>query len=557
MIQFNYDWSDFLNQLIFVLAVAVLPMQLWLLVFRNSSGFTGRQALKLGLNVVLWVAVMGFILQPYLKRESSSATGIIFGKNVSSEFAKSLTDSLKSAEILDFSSLQDLESLASLDTVILAGADFHPSVFSTLLQSEHHPAIKYISYVKPDQLQELTWKAILRKGEMQKVKGHIKSSVAQVLKLSYGSQTLDSVKLNKETKSFTLNFPVFTEGRSSVDLSLNGKIIDTLRFYARPSEPLTFQFILDNPDFESRNLAGWLGKNGHSVLYTTALSKDIQSKLTINKAKDPDVVITDPGNASNSIVKKAVANGKSVLFINLTNPLKEIAAINGTLGTKIQTRRSSNEEAVTISPELTALPYQFVASNHAVLVPGYPVLVEKTRGNIGVSLLNETFPLMLTGDSVAYQKVWNAILAIVHPPTKSNIDLTAPIYQNLKTTINLNNFPKKPKLLQVEDDTVFLNGSALNVQSATGSFSPVQSGWLTLSDSLGTEMFVQNAGETFNLTKMQDFLRTYNTYKTRLTEAMIGPDRKIEEGIKRQFSSWMWFGIVMVCLAAVWVEGKL
>jgi len=556
MIQFNYDWSNFLNQLIFVLAVAVLPMQLWLLVFRNSSGFTGRQVLKLGLNILLWITVMGFILQPYWKSETSSVTGIVLSKDLPSDFTKALTDSLKTAEVLEFPD-QDAEILSGLDTIILAGENFHPSVFSTLLQSENHPAIKYIPYFKPDKPEKLNWKGILRKGEMQTVRGSLKSSAEQVLKLRYGNRTLDSIKLDKEAKSFRLTFPVFTEGRSSVELSLNGKTIDTIRFYARPSEPLTFQFILDNPDFESRNLAGWLGKSGHSVLYTATLSKDIQSKLTINKAKYPDVIITDPGNASNSIVKKVVANGKSVLFINLTNPAAEITAINNALGTKIQTRKSSNEESVPISQELTALPYQFVASNHSMLVPGYPAVVEKTRGNVGVSLLNETFPLMLTGDSIAYQKVWNSILATIHPPTKSNIAVTGPVYQNLKTTISLNNFPEKLKLLQVEKDTVFLNGSALNGQSATGSFSPVQSGWLTLSDSPGSEIYVQNAGETFSLEKTQDFLHTYNAYKTRLTESMIGPDRKIEEGVKKQFSSWMWFGIVMVCLAAVWVEGKL
>lgn len=561
MIQFDFDWSDTMNQLILMLIFAVLILQLWLLVFRKGLKFDGRPGIRLGLNILLWIVVTAFIFQPYIKKDSASGTGIIVGKDVPADFVKKIADSLKTEQILDFPSLQDLESLSRIDTLILAGQDFDSSFFETLMQGEKRPkAIKWISYFAPNQIQSLNWKGILQKGEMQNIHGNVKSSKKQILKLRYGYQTLDSISLEPGATNFKLSFPVFTQGRTSTELFLDNKTLDTIQFFARQTEQLTFQFILDNPDFESRSLATWLGKNGHSVLYTTKLSKDIQSKLTINKAKDPDVIITDPGNASNAMIKKILANGKSVLFINLTNPTSEIPAINSALGTKLQIRKISNETAVSISPELTALPYNFSSSNYNLTTKGYPVAIEKTKGKVGASLLNETFPLMLTGDSITYQKVWNTILAMIHPASKSNIDVRAPVFKDLETNINLNNFANTSKLLKMKNDTLFQDYSALNNLTATASFKPLETGWITLPDSLKSEIFVENpAGSNaiFNAEKVKDFVNSYTSFQTKLNEAMIGPDAVLEKGVKKKFSDWVWFGLVMVCLLGVWVEGKL
>ena len=100
--------------------------------------------------------------------------------------------------------------------------------------------------------------------------------------------------------------------------------VDTLRFFVRPRPVLAYQFVLDSPDFESRTLAEWLGRRGNAVTVTTTVSKGIQQSTTLNdgvgKGTLPDVVITDPSNAASSGVKKALAAGKSVLFIGLTQP---------------------------------------------------------------------------------------------------------------------------------------------------------------------------------------------------------------------------------------------
>jgi hypothetical protein len=556
MIHFDFDWSDSLNQLIILLMAALLMMQLWLLFRKDGEG----KWLRAVLNVLLWLAVLAFIIQPYILKKTSSHTGLLFGKDVPSAFREKLKDSLKRAEIITTDKLKDNR----FDTLLLVGQDFGSVLFSTLEQIERKPsAVRWISHPAPDRAENMTWNGIVRKGEQQIVRGSIISSKKEILKLRYGNQTLDSLALRQGVNTFKMSFPVFTQGRTAVELAIGQSTLDTLRFFARPAESLTFQFMLDNPDFESRLLATWLGKNGHSVLYTAKLSKAISTKQTINKARDPDIVITDAGNASDALVKKAVASGKSVLLINLFNPAQEVSAINSALGTKLQIRKISNEESVNAGSGLTSLPYQFVPANHYLLVPGYPAAVEKTSGKVGVSLLNETFPLMLNGDSLTYEKVWNALLTSIRPASRNNISVQFPVCQDVKTSIELNNFESPANACLIGKDTLFPDYSVINGQSATGTIVPAESGWVSFQDlegNTGAELYIsakQESNHTFQRKRTEEFIRAYNLVQSPRDSGKELSTDMLVKGVKSKLPDWLWFGIIMVGLAGLWIETKL
>ncbi|MCE7063804.1 hypothetical protein [Dyadobacter sp. CY326] len=556
MIELDFNWSEPLNLLIFAVTVALLPLQLWLL-FRQKSNVSGQRFwIRTGLNVLLWIAIMAFVVQPYLVRESKTSVSFIAGKDVPRSVANSLLDSLSgSGNVVS----NDLEE-STFDTLILAGQDFDATLFPKILQSQQSPGlIKWIPYFQKNLPYDLQWKELVRNGEMQVLYGRIESTEKHLIKLRYGSQTLDSVSLNIGSNHFKLQYPSFTLGRTVVELSVNEAVTDTLHYFSRSTAPMTVQFILDSPDFESRALANWLGKAGNSVIYTAILSKDIKSKLTINKGKEPDMIVTDATNATNALVKKSLLKGKSILFLNLTSPLSEVSAINAALGTTFQVRKSSTEESVAIWSGLTALPYHFAPSNRYFQIAGYPFAVQKTTGNVGISLLNETFPLQLSGDSLAYQKIWNAVLAPIRPLLKSNIDLTAPIFRGLGSEVALNNFPEPVKMLRIGADTIFPVSSALNPRSGNAIFKPIESGWIAFNDSLETELFVEdqavNAGR-YNAALVRDFVRSYNVYRAKMDSNAVGSVPKTN-GVKRKLSEWMWFGLIMCCLLSVWIESKL
>jgi hypothetical protein len=442
----------------------------------------------------------------------------------------------------------DIAKLSSVDSLVVAGQSFSDQVFNNLLVADTKPVLKWMPYHTINTVYDPEWKAVLRKGEIQVVSGSIESDGGHQLRLCFAGQTIDSTRLIKGVQRFQLQAPAFVQGQSFFTVNLGEAVLDTIRFFARPTEPLVFQFVQESPDFESRNLATWLGKNGHSVLYTTTLSKDLDSKQTINTTKkEADIIVADPVNASASVVKKALAAGKSVLFINVANPLADIGRINSALGTKFTLKRTSQRESVSVLSGLSAFPYLFTASGRLLSAPGLPVAVEKQKGQVAVSLLNETFPLVLAGDSIAYQKVWNNILAVAHPSLKNNISVRGPLVSGLTADVNLNNFTNLPAPFKIGNDTIYPAKSALNSVSYNASFRPSENGWVSLPDSAKSKVFVEKAS-SYSEAQLKDFIKSYSAKNSLVSTT----DR-----IRNQPSPWFWLGLLLVCLTAVWVERKL
>jgi hypothetical protein len=544
MIQTDFSWTEPFNLLLMLAALVLLAVQCGLVYARHRA--SGRLGVRLGLNLLLWLSIVAWILNPYFKSDGKSHTAMLIAKNLPSNAVSKLRDSLARAEVIG----ADEIGRSQIDTLVIAGQEVDSSVFAAIRQSKYAPVVQWVPYFAADELRDLQWKGVVQKGALQRIEGSIRSTQKQLLQVRYEGRTLDSVKLNSGENAFRLTFPAFSEGRTTTTLQLNGRVIDTLRFFTQPEEKLTVRFLLKNPDFETRNLANWLGKSGHAVLYDATLSKNIQGRLNINRASEPDLVVTTPENASNAAVKKAINSGKSVIFLQLTDPLAELRHINQALGTRFQAVKVFNEESIALSPALTAQPFRFEKQNFQMHASNYPAVVEKTTGKIGVSLLNETFPMQLSGDSVAYGKVWSEILAWVRPAEGPEISWEAPVFRNVPLTLHWNGSRSAPGLLEVGRDTVFTNISPLNEHSATAALLPAQAGWHALHDSLGTELYVQDYSPLRYAAQMQRFI--YSTSKNAVAAA-----GQADTYAGRKLPGWVWFFWLMICFAAVWIEPKL
>lgn len=338
---------------------------------------------------------------------------------------------------------------------------------------------------------------------------------------------------------------------------LGGTTLDTLRFFARPTEPLNVQFLLDSPDFESNTLAGWLGKQGHTVQVVTTLSKSINSHVSINKVgksldkTTPDLLITDPANAANASVKKALAEGKAVLFINFTNPESDCRIINQALGSKWQVRKVSSEPVVPVGNGLNALPYRFADNINQFAVTGYPVAVQrKLAGRVGASLLSETFPLSLSGDSVTYSRLWTAVLARLSPSDKNSIQVDAPLFSGLQQEILINNAGSLPPSLLVGQDTISFVKSPINEHAASGSSLFRQAGWQSIQDSLA--LYVDARTEARPLAEqriVQQFILAHALYQS--------TSERATRTTTTQVPKWVWFLLISCCFTALWIEPKV
>ncbi len=544
MIHTDFDWTGPLNLLLLVAALALLALQCVLLYMRHRH--SGRLGIRLILNVLLWLSMIAWILDPYFKSKTGSKVGLLIAGNVPSEVAGRIRDSLAGAEVVGADEVANRQ----VDTLVIIGQEFDDKIFASVRQLKNLPDLHWKPYFSPGGLRDLHWKGILRKGEMQRIEGKVQTSAPKTLHVRYAGRTLDSVALNVGDNNFRLTFPAFSEGRTVTTLDLGGQTIDTLRFFTQPARKLNIRFLLDNPDFETRNLATWLGKQGHSVLYDATLSRNIDSKLNINRAAEPELIVTSASNAGDPTVRKAVNAGKSVLFLQPGDPVAELRSINNAMGTRFQTVKISNDESVPVSSSLTAQPFRFEPNGFQTRTLHYPVATEKTTGKITVSLLNETFPLQLSGDSIAYGKVWNEILAYARPSQASVIEWDAPVFQSVPVTIHLNNFQAIPRFLTPGRDTISTIVSALNDRSATTNFLPVQNGWLPLHDSLDTELYVQDYSSLRYASRMQHFIRS--TQKP--SEMTGGKDDSLSS---RKLPGWAWFAWLMLCLAVLWIEPKV
>lgn len=515
-----------------------------------------RYRVRLGLSLALWTVLVLYVVQPQWNRQFNSGRVLLFSATVPEEVLQKAKDSLRITESFSINEWEqrteeDPGLAARTGTVYLAGQDVGPHTLGLLSDHELH----WLPSFRKEELQFIQWKALLRKGELQEITGRIDMEEPKMLRVTYARQVLDSVLLPKGVQSFRLRFPSFAVGRTETTLELNGQPLQNVAFYARKSLPVSVSFLLRHPDFESKMLAEWLGKNGNRVEMSTTVAKNTQSAVSINSSGTPtsfvaDVIITEPENADHPKVKKAIADGKSVLFLNITQPEPAVKKINAALGTHWRIRKISNEESVDIGKGMTSLPYRPEDDLRQRNVVGYPAAVQKIGGKVGVSFVNETFPLTLSGDSLTYDAFWSSMWQVLTPAQGNAVSAVAPLWKDVRSSFVLNTFPKPVTSVSVAKDTVLTDPSVLNERTFTAEYVFRKTGWQSFQDSL--EVYIEPEESTAaKAERIRAALRLHNHMAKENTRA------DATQTLSSKLPDWAWMLLMLLCLTALWVEPKL
>ena len=542
------------NWLLYACLGVVLIIQMWLLL-KDKSLSRKRLWIRTGLNLFVWILLILFVFQPEWKYTSDTNKVLLIDNNVPKAYIQKIQDSLHISESFsnaDFNRLitKNPHLIDKLGNIYLLGQNFSAKTIGQLSQKN----LVWLPYFGNNQLQNLQWKSIVHQGEMQEVSGKISVDEPQTLNLKYANKTLDSLQLQKGLNAFRLSFPAFSVGRTEAVLTLANEPLQDIHFYSRAPQSFNVLFILENPDFESKNLSEWLGKNGHKVEIITTIAKDAQSIVSINKSTQTkgftaDIVISDPSNANHALVKKAVADGKSVLFINSAAPEQDIKNINQALGTNWRVKKTSNEQSVSVGDNLTALPYSFEENINQKSLGSYPISIQKKVGKVGLSLLNETFPLKLSGDSLGYSRIWASVFQQLNPPSQDNVIVQAPVFANTQTPIVLNNLSTVANTLTIANDTTQLSQSAVNPLSFSANYIFRKTGWQSFQDSLS--IFVEEKNSTLQQSEtIQATLRAHQRFEAVSTLSTA-------QTISATLPDWLWFVLIILGLAALWLEPKL
>ena len=279
------------------------------------------------------------------------------------------------------------------------------------------------------------------------------------IKLSGPGGKEDSVAIkNKGQNDFELAFFPKHSGELLYSLSIHDgdtQYEEILPVTVDQERPLQFLFLLSYPTFEAQNLKSFLTGKNHSIVLRYQLSKNNfryeyvnhdqirVDRLTSALLGNIDLLITDGETMSSlspaekTALEKSIFAGLGLLHLKPITakslaeffPFQSTTVKSDTAILQIGTK-SLNFPAfkLRITPTPPTIPVQ---KNKTGILSGYTF---RGAGKIGFQLLQETYPLALSGDSISYAELWSSLLEKISrsrsQPSKIKIVTPFPWYEN-------------------------------------------------------------------------------------------------------------------------------
>ncbi len=337
----------------------------------------------------------------------------------------------------------------------------------------------------------------------------------------------DSVTItNNGTTHFTLSFTPRQAGKLLYTLSVKDSQGNSqegnLPIIVNNFSPLKVLVVLSYPTFESTFLKNFIVSRGNKLVLRSQLSRNNFgyeyvnhepvkfSTLTKNTLDEFDLLIADQltlqklSKQESSILKQSIQNGLGLLAIYDGAP-KEKAENNffpfRTVSVKGDTTTVNEGSKKYTLPALpfrvvNETPLQTVLRNESGILSGYTL---SGKGKIGFQLTQQTYRLMLAGDTIAYGDLWSPLLERIARPHDQSVAVAFanpfPYYMDEPLHIKLISSEDSPALLSdsvsipIRED-VWID----DVWHAT--IWPSTPGWHTLQiDGRPIEYYVAKTGE--------------------------------------------------------------
>ncbi|MFN3760343.1 MAG: hypothetical protein ACK4SF_14125 [Algoriphagus aquaeductus] len=528
----SLDFSPIVSlPLLWTLLILVLVIGLSSVFFYGKKGVSkNRLWVKALLFLGFWTFLGLAILRPQVPNSKVSEPWLVYEKGLERSEVEFWKDSLgveKAIEITDFEQQSD--------QVILLGKQFSQVELYPLRDME-------IDWVLPrgnGLIQDISWKGYLRKGELQRVSYSVFSTKPDQI-LKFGISKTDSLSLNSGWNQGILEFATSGQGRAEVPLLMGTDTLAIIRYFVGPSVPKKYQFQLGFPSMESRTLATWLRQKGENVSEQIQLSRE--TFLESNKNSDSlQVRIIDPAQLSQKSVQDWVKVGKgNLMLIQVGDPSAVTQQLNRLFGTDFELEAAKTE----LENGLEAVPFSWKEKRGQQVSLEQRIAIQRVGGaQIGISLLESSYPLVLEGKKEAYEEIWGDIFGAMEPAEPRSKRLDAPVFQGLDTQIQLFDQDSLPEFWRVGEDTVWLKVNPINSFQAEGKWKASEEGWI---DS-GTDFSVYGYG-----------LDELPAVVTARHISDLGKNTKaVEEAQSKPISPWIGLIGMLVFLGGMWVEPKL
>ncbi|WP_026838180.1 hypothetical protein [Gillisia sp. JM1] len=516
-------------------------------IWKESSQFSSiRFYIKV---VVAFLAILSLAmiaLRPALLNTENSGNLIILTENYTQTSLDSLKKEQENIKVLNYTlDTPIIKELVGTDSVFILG---HGIKSYDLWQLEGK-SVKYLEGAPLSGIIKFNYDLEQAVGDKTLFKG-LYSNPTQGNRLvleGAGRQVLDSVILLKKTEQqFSLNTDLKSAGNFIFRITEKdslGNLISSNPIPLKVAEKEALNILMINgfPTFETKYLKNFLAEMDHKVIVRSQVTKGKYKyeyfnaeRSTIGNISEKllesyDLLIIDFNSFKTLSTSQKNAIEKSVRDYGLGVFIQPDVSLFGSssgLASFDYTQDNSKETMLNGNLQVTKYPFTFKQSLtlEPILKPGNQILSAYKRigqGKVGSSVLENTFELLLDGNTSAYQQLWTKIINALSKSAVASTEWSSQSkmgFPNEPFQFRVRTIEKAPIVLNSEKTEMALRQEFDIPKLWTGTTYPKQSGWHKLSlqqDSTGVyNYYVYNIEdwETLNsYERIQQNLRVSNS----------------------------------------------
>ncbi|MEX2233351.1 MAG: hypothetical protein WD824_14405 [Cyclobacteriaceae bacterium] len=378
-------------------------------------------------------------------------------------------------------------------------------------------------------------------------------------------------------QNFRFSFLPKKTGRFLYTLLSEDSVLGKLPVQVQEQNPLDILFIQHYPTFETRYLKEFLSNN-HRLLVRYQLSKNKFRHESVNRKRGSiyrltkeslsefDLVIIDTdalrslrASEVNSL-RSAMYEGLGILvFLNappvITKGIFPFAFkryLTDTAHLFLNGHKKHILPAWPFSPVTEGGTYTIIRNQNRVLT-GYQY---QGFGKIGFQLLQQTYQLILQGDSIAYSSLWWPVLERL---SRSNVSASAfrqkksdfPLYPDAPVPIEIISSENDPDVL-VNDIKIPMEESILIDDLWKGKFWFHKAGWnqVAIAGDTAMDLYISNADEWQSLA-------TANAMENTRQFASSKPAEKKFRDVFLPLPPWIFYLLFLLGAGFLWLAPKL
>lgn len=540
--------------------------------------------LKIFLSLLAVTSLALLALKPAVPKEIKEGRVIIITEHYKQNQLDSLKKEYRKSKVLDYRKEKALSGLTDSKEIFVLGSGVN--VYD-LWQLENTP-VTYFPGEEVTGLIKLSYKQDPQVGKRLHVRGRFsnpKSGNRLVLEDAAGT-ALDSVVFDAEDHvNFELSTDLKVSGNYVFSLSEKdsiGKVLNQNPLPLKVKKAKTLRILILNayPTFEIKYLKNFLAELGHEVIVKNRITtgrfkfeffnteRQNIGRLNSSNLDDFDLLILDSESTKaltrseqNAVQKSMRASGLGILMLGEANALTNL----GDFSVFEFQRVSATEvvlddlDGVTVGRQPFQIKNDFgvedIHRSNSSVLSGYQRM---EQGRLGVTLLKNTWELLLEGKQEAYQHIWTDI---VEQLSKRNSEMLTCqpeklfAFKDEPFTFQIRTSLDDPRVLDQNHRLLPLKQDLTLAEVWSGKTFPKESGWQKLrveqDSTFAFDYFVHNPEDWQTVKAYQNSLENQKFFQK---EIVIDKDfKKSPIAINP-----IWFYVLfLLAIGGLWLEPKL